>query len=113
MHELSVTESIIKICCEEAEKNNLKNITKINLKIGELSSFVPQSIQYYFDIISKDTKVQGAVLNVEKVPIKIHCNVCGEKNVVNINKIICPKCYESNIEIIEGREFLIHSVEGE
>lgn len=70
MHELPITQSIINISCEEAVKHNVKKVRKIKIKVGELTGLVPQSIQYYFDIISKGTIIEGAVLDVEKYRLK-------------------------------------------
>ncbi|WP_027624750.1 hydrogenase maturation nickel metallochaperone HypA [Clostridium lundense] len=113
MHELSLTESIVKICSEEALKNNLKRIEEIRLKVGELSGIVPDCIQYYFNIISKDTVLKGAVIKVEKIPMEIQCKDCN--NICTVNKInfCCPNCGSFNIKILKGNEFYIDSIKGE
>ena len=52
MHELPITEGILKIATEAAEG---RRITTIHLLVGELSSIVDDSVQFYFDILSKGT----------------------------------------------------------
>lgn len=113
MHELSLTESIIKICSEEALKNNLKKVDEIRLKVGELSGVVPECIQYYFDVISKDTILKGAKIKVEKILIQVECKDCN--NIVVLDKInlCCPKCGSFNIKVLKGNEFYIDSIKGE
>ena len=37
MHELSVTEGILKICLDEGKKHNIEKIKKINIVVGELT----------------------------------------------------------------------------
>ena len=39
MHELSVTEGILKICLEEGKKHNVEKIKKINIVVGDDSVF--------------------------------------------------------------------------
>jgi len=55
MHEFGVTENIVKIASDKATEAQASKITKINLVVGELSGFVPDCIQFYFDFLSKDT----------------------------------------------------------
>ena len=42
MHELAITEGIIRAAIPEAEKYGAKRILKIHLKIGELSGVLPE-----------------------------------------------------------------------
>ena len=58
MHELSVTEGILKICKDEEKKNNFKSIKEIRIKVGELTGLVPSCIDYYFNVISKNKCVR-------------------------------------------------------
>ena len=44
MHELSVTEGILKICLEEGKKHNVEKIKKINIVVGELTGLMPSCI---------------------------------------------------------------------
>ncbi|KAJ53362.1 hydrogenase nickel incorporation protein HypA/HybF [Clostridium tetanomorphum] len=113
MHELSLTQSIVKICIEEGNKNNLKKIEEIRLKVGELSGIVPQCIQYYFDIISKDSILQGAEIKVERIPIEIQCRDCNNICVMEKINFCCPNCNSFNIKILKGNEFYIDSIKGE
>jgi len=59
MHELPVTQNIINICTEEAEKNGVKKIDKINIVVGALSDIVPDSIQINFTIVEGITNPSG------------------------------------------------------
>lgn len=113
MHELPVTKSIIKISSEEAEKHNAKIVKEIRIKVGELTGLIPDSIQYYFDIISKGSKVEGALLKIEKLPIKIRCNECSKEVEAKVGTYSCSACGSMNIKIIGGNEFYIDSLEVE
>jgi hydrogenase nickel incorporation protein HypA/HybF len=113
MHELSVTQNIINISSEEAEKHNANRVKEIKIQVGELSGLIPESIQYYFDIASKGTKVEGAKLNIEKIPITVKCSDCGFESIMDRNSYSCKNCESLNIKIIKGNEFLIQSLEVE
>jgi hydrogenase nickel incorporation protein HypA/HybF len=113
MHELSVTQSIINISCQEAEKHEAEKVKEIKILVGELSGLIPESIQYYFDIASRGTRVEGAKLNIEKVPISVKCNDCGFEAAMDRNSYCCKNCGSLNIKIVKGTEFLIQSLEVE
>jgi hydrogenase nickel incorporation protein HypA/HybF len=76
MHELPVTQSILDIALRHAEG---KRITDIYLVMGDLSRLVDDSIQFYWDIIAKDTVAAGATLHFRRVPAEFQCMVCFEK----------------------------------
>ncbi|MFP3898770.1 MAG: hydrogenase maturation nickel metallochaperone HypA [Dehalococcoidia bacterium] len=113
MHELGITESILNIALAKANEAKAGKILHINLVIGELSGFVPDCIQFYFDFLGRDTAAEGAGLHFELVPTELRCRDC---NAVFHGEDIawsCPTCGRGNVEICRGREFYIESLEVE
>ena len=53
----------------------LKKIRKINIKVGELTDLLPACIEYYFNIVSKDTIAENTKINVEKIPVEIKVDI--------------------------------------
>ena len=45
MHELAITESILRIAVQAAEEHQAKRVLEIRMKIGAYSGVVPQYIQ--------------------------------------------------------------------
>ena len=113
MHELAVTQNIIKISSEEADKHNASRVKEIRIKVGELSGLLPDCIQYYFDIASAGTRVEGALLKIEKIPITMRCKDCGAEEELSSRRYTCGSCNSYNIKIIHGNEFYIDSLEVE
>ncbi len=113
LHELSVTENILKIAVDEAKKRKLKNILKINIRMGVLSDLLPECINYYFKIISKGTEAENACIVIEKLPLKVKCIDCGGESEIAVNNFRCPICSSQNLKIIQGNEFYIDSMEVE
>lgn len=113
MHELAITEGIIRAAVPEAEKHGAKRILEIRLKIGELSGVLPECIQYYFDIASRGTIAEHARLVVEKIPASIACPDCGYEGQVDRRKIRCPGCGGVNFRLTGGKEYFVDSLEAE
>jgi len=54
MHELPVTQEMFFLVIKYAKSNNAKKINSIKLKIGALSTIIPENVKFYFEILSKD-----------------------------------------------------------
>ncbi|MBI5824375.1 MAG: hydrogenase maturation nickel metallochaperone HypA [Chloroflexi bacterium] len=111
MHELPVTESLLKIALQHAEKAGAKRITDLHIVIGDLASMVDDSIQFYWDIIAKDTLAEGATLHFRRVRAELQCMTCFEKYHPNRDELICPKCGGVGAKIIAGEELALESID--
>ncbi len=114
MHELPVTESILKIVLKHAEMNNVQKVMTIRLQVGKLSDLEDDWIQRYFDYLSKGTVAEGAKLRIERTPIMIRCNACSasyEAETGKIGDLACPACGEKDGTLLSGREYTVKEME--
>ncbi|HVN16835.1 MAG TPA: hydrogenase maturation nickel metallochaperone HypA [Anaerolineales bacterium] len=111
MHELPVTQSILKIALEHAEKANAKRITDLHIVQGELSSMVDDSIQFYWEIIAKDTIAQNATLHFRRVPAELQCMACFQKYHPKDGELVCPNCGSVGAKIVAGEEFFVEAID--
>lgn len=77
MHELAITQAILDTALHHAERAHVTQIRALYVRVGTLSGLVPDSIQFYFDLISQGTLAQGAQLHFERFPPRAKCRVCG------------------------------------
>ncbi|UCD21930.1 MAG: hydrogenase maturation nickel metallochaperone HypA [Chloroflexota bacterium] len=113
MHELGITENIVNIALTKAGEAQASRISRINLVIGEMSGFVADCIQFYFDSLSQDTIAQGAALHFEIVPAQLQCRNCSTVFTPKDTVWSCPECSGQSVEISKGRELYIESIEVE
>ncbi len=113
MHELAVTESIMQVAVENAEKAGATRITRINLVLGDLSSIVDDSVQFYFDFLSKGTIAEGAKLDFSRVPARLRCRKCGQEFEMREMDWTCPHCGALGGDVIAGKEFYLDTLEVE
>ena len=90
MHELSVTESLLEIALRHARKAGAQRILQLNIVIGELSSIVDESVQFYWDIVSRDTIAEGSQLHFQRVDGVLRCLACGERFSLSERDFACP-----------------------
>ena len=113
MHELPITEKIIKIAEEHCRENGGTKVTKIHLVIGENSGIVGSSVQMYFDVITEGTLCEGAQLEMTSVKPKLRCKSCGHLFVRAPFSFSCPECGGDGEPTDIGREFYIDTIEVE
>jgi len=111
MHELGVTQSILSIVLHHAEEAGATRIKEINLVIGQLSSIVDDSVQFYWDMISEGSIAHGAHLNFKRIPATLKCNDCQHEFPLNQRDYTCPQCGSSKVVVAGGEEFFIESID--
>ncbi len=113
MHELAITESILEITLRHAGQAQASKVTDLYLVIGQLSSIVDDSVQFYWDIISKDTPAEGATLHFRRIPVELVCLNCARRYTPEGEDFACPDCHSEQIKVATGEEFFLESIDVE
>lgn len=111
MHELAITENILSIAEQAALENKGTKVTDIYLVIGQLSSIVDDSVQFYWDHISGGTVCEGALLHFDRRPALLQCRTCQHQYPLGEILQPCPNCGSVDIFIHEGEELLVHHID--
>ncbi len=112
MHELTVTQSILDISLRHAMQAGARRILSIHLVIGDLTGYVDDSIQFYFDFLSRNTLAEGARLQFERITPRVRCHACGAGYAPPDSRLwTCPACGALGGEVVAGREFSVASIE--
>jgi hydrogenase nickel incorporation protein HypA/HybF len=111
MHELAITQSILSIAQKHAIQAQASRVIDIYLVMGQLSSIVDDSVQYYWDMISQDTLCSGARLHFDRIPAKLICLNCGTNYNLEEGLTPCPQCNSTQVKVISGEEFWVDSIE--
>lgn len=113
MHELAVTQSILDISLRYAKEANAKQITGINLVIGEFASIVDDSVKFYWELFTEGTIAQGSQLNFERIPGEMTCTNCKYSFHPSSIDFSCPNCKSEFVQITRGDEFRVDSIDVE
>lgn len=130
MHEWALAEAILNAASETAEKERLKNVTKVKIRIGELQAIEPDVLEFALSQL-KTGKFMRAEFEFENERAKLKCRACGHSWVFrkgslgeSVSEAIhflpeiahtyikCPKCGSPDFEILEGRGVLLQRIEG-
>jgi hydrogenase nickel incorporation protein HypA/HybF len=113
MHELSLTQEMLHIALEHAEKYGAKKILSLKLKIGAMSMLDPECFRFYFDEFSKNTIASGALLDFIKSVPEIECSSCNRKSKLDDFIMTCPLCNSIDVTLLSGQEILLEDMEVE
>jgi hydrogenase nickel incorporation protein HypA/HybF len=113
MHELFATQAILDKALTKAAEEHAVRITDLHLVVGDLSSFVDDSVQFYWDEICKGTIAEKARLHFRHVQAELQCMACFTPYHPEEDEIRCPSCGSSGAKILAGEEFYLESLDVE
>jgi hydrogenase nickel incorporation protein HypA/HybF len=113
MHEIRIAEDLSAIVLDTALSKNLLKVTKVNIIFGQLIQIVPTIFEFAFREIVRNSVAGSAELNIEILPVKMKCKNCGSDFQVKENLFACNICSSTDLDIIQGKELFIKSIEGE
>ena len=113
MHELYATQAILEKALKKAGEQNAQRITNLYLVVGEISTYSNESVQFYWDEISKGTIAEAAVLHFRPVAAEMQCMSCFTKYQPVDGEIVCPHCGGAGAKIVAGEEFYMEGLDVE
>ena len=108
MHELSLSSAIVGTVVKHAGGLPVK---VVNLRVGRLRQVVPDTLEFYFEFVARDTVCEGARLEQEIVDARLRCNPCATQWGIEIPAFRCPTCGGSDVVVASGNEFEVESIE--
>jgi hydrogenase nickel incorporation protein HypA/HybF len=113
MHEIRIAKDLSEIVLEVADREKLSDVSKINISFGEMIQIVPDIFDFAFREAVRDTIASGAEVDIEIIPVKLKCKDCNNEFNLNDSLFSCNKCNSSDLDIVNGKEMIVKSIEGE
>jgi hydrogenase nickel incorporation protein HypA/HybF len=130
MHEWALAEAVIKAASDVAEKEGLKQVTMVTIRVGELQQVERAILEFALSHL-KTERFKKAKFVVETEKARLRCRVCGhtwvfqQKNLDQATSeaihfvpeiahayIKCPNCASPDFEIEQGRGIWLQTVRG-
>lgn len=114
MHELAVTQEIVRAVEEEMVKLPARTrLVKVDLLLGQLTGYVPASIEFCYGALTESGPLEGSRLEIDYRLGRVRCKKCGGEFTLDGPYFICPACGGRNLTVLTGKEFLITGLEVE
>ena len=110
MHELSIGSAIVDTAVRHAAG---RKVTHVAVRIGRLRQVVPASLSFCFGLVARETVCEGAELQLEVVPARLHCGACGHDWEIDVPAFRCPRCESADARVVSGEELEVESIEVE
>ena len=108
MHELSIASAIVATVERHVDG---RPVEVVNLRVGTLRQVVPDSLEFYFGFVARETVCDGARLEIEVVRTELRCSGCGGEWRLEEPLFRCAGCGSTDVEVIAGDELEVESIE--
>ena len=108
MHELSIAQAIVDISARNAGG---AQVVRVHVRVGRLRQVVPSALEFSFELCAHGTRVEGAVLELELVPVGVSCRRCGATSHPGEFPLACEQCGGLDVTVTHGEELQVQSLE--
>jgi len=88
-------------------------VTVVRVTVGGLTHVEPENLKFWYEELTKGTRLAGSALLVEKRPMLVWCQRCGRQFTVVANSFVCPACGVADVRLASGDELILESIEVE
>jgi hydrogenase nickel incorporation protein HypA/HybF len=113
VHELSIAQSLLDSVRSELAARGNPRVTRVGMRVGEISGVQPDALQFSFEVIVKGTELEQAVLDIERIPFTYRCAACRHEFPVVAFRVECPACGGEKGVAIGGDELQLAYLEVE
>ena len=113
MHELGIVFTIIKEIEDVCDQNDVKQVNKVVLEIGEVSTVVPKYLidVWKWAVYNRSKYMHGCELQIDRIEAITFCNSCQNTyNTLEYGKK-CPYCQSEDTYLLKGNEVNIKQIE--
>ena len=113
MHETDMTKALILTVKDwwESQPERFK-VSCIHLIVGKFTCVEPVSLQFAFEVQTRNTFLEGATLEIKETPLIAFCHPCQQEYRPEIGiQYACPTCKSPMEDIRSGRELKIDRIE--
>jgi hydrogenase nickel incorporation protein HypA/HybF len=108
MHELSIASALSDIALRHAGG---RRVTAVEVSVGRLRQVVPSALEFAFELVARETPLEGARLELRDVPAAGRCRGCGAESTMEDFPFACPACGGLDIELTAGEELSVDVIE--
>ena len=110
MHEMAISSAVLESVLRHAAG---RRGTSVQLRVGHLRQVVPDSLEFYWGIVTRDSVCEGSALEQEVVPARLACRGCAREWEIELPVFRCPGCGGADVEVAAGDELEVESIEVE
>jgi hydrogenase nickel incorporation protein HypA/HybF len=130
MHEWALAEAVIAAASETAQKQGIKKVTEVRIRIGEMQQIERDIFCFALEQL-RPAELAETKFKVEKERAELRCRACGYEWLFSRKKldrasaeavhfvpevahayVKCPRCDSPDFEIVKGRGVWLKTLRG-
>lgn len=112
MHELGIVMNVIRQVEQVAAENGVKQVCRLDMEVGEVSSVVPELFKDCFEWAKKKTTyLKEAELELVILEGISYCRDCKSTYSTTAYAKKCPNCGSGNTYLVTGNEINIKQIQ--
>ncbi len=109
MHEMTIAVGLVDLAEETPERRRRAHQQPAG-RVGALAGIETSSLSFCWESARRGTLCETAALDIVEIPGRGRCPACGEESVMDFFVAVCPLCRESGLEVLQGRELKLRSL---
>jgi hydrogenase nickel incorporation protein HypA/HybF len=121
MHEVSVVSSLVNAVIAELDKYNVVKVNSVTVVIGDLTNLGEEQMKFAYEIVTRDTILEGSEMIVEHEPIILSCKSCGFEGPARVltdpdfdtHSIPILSCTQCNgpVNVVKGQSCMVRCMD--
>ena len=108
---MSIAQSIVDSAREHAARHGGARVLRVGVRVGEISGVAVEALEFCFAMTVKDTDLDGAALDLERVPVRYRCGGCASEFQPVDFEAACPECGSASATMVAGDELALSFLE--
>ena len=111
MHELALGQNLVNQVVYLARREHVRNVSRVRVALGDAVGVDSESLRFSFGIAAVGTLADGAVLEIDRVPLRCRCTTCRIRFQPRSADAPCARCGSRQVDILTGRELQVDALE--
>jgi len=112
LHELAIAEGLVETALAALKDTPQRSrVVSIEIEAGEMSTVVPEALEFSFAMLAEKTRLAGAKLVIRTANLRFACRGCRRE--FGAGNAKCPGCGGTDVETVAGRQVRLMSIEVE
>ncbi|MCQ2056566.1 MAG: hydrogenase maturation nickel metallochaperone HypA [archaeon] len=110
---------LISAIIKKLEEYSVEAVEEVTLVIGDLTNLGEEQMEFAYEIMTRETKLEGSKLTIEHEKINVRCKSCGYSGGVEEIKsdctchsvpiLSCPKC-KGDVIVTAGQSCMVKNI---
>ncbi len=110
MHEFSLAQAILDEVDRVRREHGGGRVKAFRIEAGELAGVETALLTGAIEMLLAGSSDEGAILELEAVPVEAHCQECGAEFRVQRFQFLCPHCGGGSLEVLRGEGLVLRDV---